>query len=179
MRKVLTQKFFARSAEAVARDLLGKFLVRNVKGKEISGMITETESYDGLDDLASHAFKGRTPRTEVMFGEAGRLYIYFVYGMHNMLNVVTGDVGHPGAVLIRSVDTVSGPGRLTKHFSLSKEQNTLMSTKENGVWFEDRGVKVDPKDIQATSRIGVDYAGPIWSQKLLRFVYKPGIGEKL
>ena len=89
MRKVLPQEFFNRETKVVAKELLGKFLVRRVGGLEISAMITETEAYDSLEDLASHASKGKTKRTEVMFGQPGNFYVYLIYGMYYMLNVVT------------------------------------------------------------------------------------------
>lgn len=170
--KILSQKFFNRPAPVVAEDLLGKYLVREIKGKRTAHMITETEAYFGHDDLASHASKGRTKRTEVMFGQAGIFYIYLVYGMYEMLNVVTGKDGHPGAVLIRAVENISGPGRLTKTLHIGRKMNTLPATSATGLWFEDRGEKADKKHIQKTSRLGVKYAGPIWSQKPWRFVYE-------
>jgi DNA-3-methyladenine glycosylase len=174
MKKVLKEKFFARPAPLVAEDLLGKFLVRKINGIEKTfSMITETESYDGIDDLASHASKGKTARTEVMFGPAGRIYVYLIYGMYFMLNIVTGEENHPSAVLIRSTNNYSGPGRLTKGLSINKELNAVVASPSTGLWFEDRGVKVNKKEIEYTPRIGVEYAGNIWSKKLWRFVYNP------
>jgi DNA-3-methyladenine glycosylase len=155
----------------VAHDLLGKFLVRQLSdGREIVSMITEVEAYDGVDDLACHAAKGRTPRTEVMFGSAGIWYVYFVYGMHNMLNIVTGPKEYPAAVLIRGTQDVSGPGRLTKHFQIDRFFNTKIASKESSLWIEDRGIKIKQSEIARTPRIGVDYAGPVWSQKEWRFI---------
>ncbi len=171
MRKILTQKFFIRSSVEVAQDLLGKFIVRKINGKEIATMITETESYEGLDDLASHASKGRTKRTEVMFGPAGKLYVYLIYGMYFMLNVVTGEDNHPSAVLIRSTDSFSGPGRLTKGLFITKDLNAVLASLKSGLWFEDRGVQVSKKEVESTTRIGVEYSGPVWSKKPWRFVY--------
>src|SRR3989338_2229715 len=111
MRKILPQSFFDRPTLAVARALLGKFLVRRTGKKTLEAMITEVEAYDGPEDRASHASRGITPRTKIMFGEAGRLYVYFTYGMHWMLNVVTGSRGYPAAVLIRA--------GITYHLSLT------------------------------------------------------------
>lgn len=173
MRKVLGPSFFARPAPVVARELLGKFLVRRVRGRELAGMITETEAYEGLDDLASHASRGRTPRTEVMFGESGRWYVYLIYGMYSMLNIVTGPNGHPSAVLIRGTDMVSGPGRLTRALAVTKTENANRATKETGLWIEDRGTRVPSRRIRNTPRIGVAYAGEHWAAKPWRFVYDP------
>jgi len=100
-RKIISRDYFNRPTVDVARSLLGKFLVRRLRGKTIAVMISETEAYDGPRDLASHASRGKTPRTSVMFGPAGRFYVYFTYGMHWMLNVVTGPKEYPAAVLIR------------------------------------------------------------------------------
>lgn len=168
--KILKKEFFKRPAPEVAFDLIGKYLVRKIGDEEIASMITETEAYEGLDDLASHASKGKTPRTEVMFGEAGIFYIYLVYGMHHMLNVVTGDEGHPAAVLIRGTTLATGPGKLTKQLAIDRCLNERKVEKETGLWFEDRGESIDPKFIKKTARIGVDYAGPIWSKTEWRFV---------
>ena len=121
--QVLPPAFFALPAEEVALALLGKTLVRR-RGKRLEAFgITETEAYIGPEDLACHAARGRTQRTEVMFGPAGRFYVYLVYGMHWMLNVVTGEVGHPAAVLIRGAGAIEGPGRLTKALAITGDLN--------------------------------------------------------
>lgn len=156
----------------MAKDLLGKYLVREKNGVKKAYMITETEAYEGTRDRASHASKGRTKRTGVMFGKAGIFYIYLIYGMYTMLNVVTGKEGHPGAVLIRGVENISGPGRLTKVLGIGRGLNKLPARPEIGLWFEGGGEKVNKKDIERAPRIGVTYAGPVWSKKLWRFVYK-------
>ncbi len=171
MRTILTEDFFRRPAPVVAADLLGKFLVRKDNGKEIAVMITETEAYEGLDDLASHASKGRTKRTEVMFNEAGRFYVYLIYGMYFMLNVVTGETGQPSAVLIRASDRVTGPGRLTRLLNITKSMNTKLAAEKTGLWFEDRGIAVTKRQIKRGPRIGVAYAGPIWSKKPWNYIY--------
>lgn len=170
MRTILTKKFFERPAPEVAEDMLGKFLVRKTLGKEEAFMVTEVEAYEGPRDKASHASKGRTKRNEVMFGAAGVLYIYLVYGMHEMLNIVTGLKDHPAAVLIRGVEGVSGPGGLTKRLKITRVLSGKKVGREAGLWIEDRGVEVSKKRIKKTPRIGVIYAGPIWSQKKYRFV---------
>lgn len=173
MRRVLNKRFFARNSQIVAKELLGKFVVHVVGGKEVSHMITETEAYDGIQDLASHASKGRTKRTEVLFGEAGTMYVYLCYGIHWMLNIVTDKKEYPSGVLIRGVEGLSGPGKVTKSLSVNGKFHGLKLGKENGIWIEDRGFVVEEKDIKTTSRVGVDYAGPLWSKKLFRFILKP------
>lgn len=169
MKKILGQKFFERPALEVAEDLLGKFLVRRIGKREIALMITEVEAYDGPRDLACHASKGRTERTEVMFGEAGRFYVYLVYGMYSMLNVVTGKKDYPAAILIRGVEGFNGPGKLTKFLGIDKKLNCKKAQKASNLWLDDRGVKISKKDIKRTPRIGVHYAGPVWSKKPYRF----------
>ncbi|KKR46919.1 MAG: hypothetical protein UT90_C0014G0008 [Parcubacteria group bacterium GW2011_GWA1_40_21] len=170
MRKILTKKFFERSALEVAENLLGKYLVRKIGDKEIALKINEVEAYDGFEDKASHAHKGKTERNKVMFGEAGKWYVYLVYGMHNMLNIVTGGKDYPAAILIRGGEGVSGPGRLTKFLKISRKLNGKIASFETGLWLEDRGEIVNKKKIKRTSRIGVDYAGPIWAKKDYRFM---------
>jgi DNA-3-methyladenine glycosylase len=172
MKKILGHNFFNRPAPKVALDLLGKYLVREINGIPKAYIITETESYEGTKDLASHASKGRTKRNEIMFGKAGIFYVYLVYGMHTMLNIVTGKKDHPGAVLIRGVKDIPGPGRLTKVLNINLKFNALPAVPETGIWFEDSRKILRKNDIQKTPRIGVAYAGPVWSKKLWRFVYK-------
>jgi len=172
MRKVLNKNFFKRGALEVAQDLLGKFLVRKVGKKVIASMVTEVEAYDGYNDKASHASHGKTKRNEPMFGEAGKWYVYLTYGMHNMLNIVTGEKDYPAAVLIRATDEVIGPGRLTKQMNITRALNCKKAIRVEGLWIEDRGVKVSKKQIKKTPRIGVDYAGPLWSRRHYRFVLK-------
>jgi DNA-3-methyladenine glycosylase len=168
---VLGRDFFDRNADTVARDLLGKTLVRERAGTRTSHMITETEAYLGEHDLASHSARGRTPRTEVMFGPPGVLYIYLVYGLHWMLNVVTGAPGHAAAVLIRSAGPFTGPGRLARGLHISRALNGVQAKPSAGLWFEDAHIATSAR-IQAGPRIGVDYAGPVWSRRKLRFVLK-------
>jgi len=170
MRKVLTRAFFDRSAERVARELLGMYLVRRIGTREEAFRIIETEAYVGPHDLACHAAKGLTKRTEVMFGPAGRFYVYFVYGMHWMLNIVTEREGYPAAVLIRGIEGAIGPGRLTKRLAITGVFNGAKAVRESGLWFEDRGTAPSPRTIRKTPRIGVAYAGKKWARKKLRFV---------
>jgi DNA-3-methyladenine glycosylase len=171
MKKVLQKSFYMRDGNSVARELLGKFLVRKVSKKEIALMINEVELYEGLDDLASHGRK-RTPRSEVMYGEGGHIYAYLTYGMHEMLNIVVGAKDHPAGVLIRGAGDIVGPGRLTKYLQVDRGLNTLPLGKNTGLWVEDRGIHIKEEDIITTPRIGIDYSGPIWSKKKLRFLLK-------
>ena len=166
--KVLDSKFFDRSAEDVAHDLIGCRLCWRKGDQTLSRTITETEAYIGPEDLASHAARGRTKRNETMFGPPGTLYVYFVYGMHWMLNVVTGAVGYPAAVLIRGLEGIIGPGRLTKAIGITGERNGKVASKETGVWFSE-GPQPPRKQIMRSARIGVDYAGSVWALKPYRF----------
>ena len=170
MSKILADDFFNRDALIVAKELLGKYLVREADGKETALMITEVEVYDGFKDKASHAYKGKTKRNEVMFGPAGYFYIYLVYGMHWMLNITTREKGYPAAVLIRGVEGFAGPARLTKFLKIGKYFNGKKAEKESMLWIEDRGVYVKEKDVKKTPRIGISYAGLVWSKKHYRFL---------
>ena len=165
MVRILPPSFFSRPVLTVAEELLGKYLVA---GSE-SHMITEVEAYDGPEDRACHGCRGRTPRTEPMFGPGGHWYIYFIYGMYWMLNIVTNEPGYPAAVLIRGVEGFDGPGKLTKALKIDKRFNGMPAAESTGLWIEDRGVKIAPSRMQRTPRIGVSYAGP-WAKKLYRFV---------
>jgi DNA-3-methyladenine glycosylase len=166
--QLLAPSFFDRPADQVARDLLGKALVRRIGRTRQALTVTETEAYLGPHDLACHAARGRTARTEIMFGGPGTLYVYFVYGIHWMLNIVTGPVGYPAAVLIRSAGELTGPGKLTKALSITQDLNGKRADCATGLWLEDRGGSSGR--IMATPRIGVAYAGPIWARRKLRFV---------
>ncbi len=168
--KILKQEFFDRSSIVVARDLIGKFLVRKVGRKIFRAKIVETEAYDGFEDKASKAHRGQTPGNTPMFGESGRMYVYFTYGMHWLLNITCGKVGHPSAVLIRGVEGITGPARLTKKLNIDKRLNTLPLGKKSGLWIEE-GYKSKIK-ILKTPRIGIDSSGPVWSKKLYRFIVK-------
>lgn len=158
-----------RNTPAVARWLLGKVLVRTSGDRRTEGIITEVEAYHGETDLACHASRGRTARTGVMYESGGRWYVYLCYGVHEMLNLVTGPAGHPAAVLIRGVDTVSGPGRLTKHFGIDRRLNRLPAEPASGLHLEDRDIRIGRASIRSGPRIGVDYAGPVWAAKPWRY----------
>ncbi|MBU6390569.1 DNA-3-methyladenine glycosylase [Patescibacteria group bacterium] len=170
MRKVLKENFFSRPTLTVARELLGKYLVRKIGRKVTALKITEVEAYDGPRDKASHASRGRTARNAPMFGSAGRFYVYFTYGMHWMLNVVTGPENYPAAILICGTDKVAGPARLTKFLQIGKSFNGKAARPKTGLWLEDRQEKVNRKKIARMPRVGVAYAGSLWSKKPYRFV---------
>jgi DNA-3-methyladenine glycosylase len=169
MGKRLPQRFFADDTVAVARALLGKVLVRRHAGGARAGVVVETEAYCGPHDLACHASKGRTARTEVMFGPPGHWYVYLIYGMYHCLNVVTERADYPAAVLIRGVAPLrgvpdgvrtDGPGRLCRAFDIGRELNAARAYgREAALWFEDGGAAVPEDAIHATPRVGVDYAG--------------------
>jgi len=196
---ILPKSFYNRNTLQVAQDLLGCFLVRKNphplplprscrcgrgerEEKILRCKIVEVEAYNGPRDLASHASQGRTERNKVMFGEPGIIYVYFTYGLHYMLNIVTEEKGYPAAVLIRAVEPVSrnayriahntnGPARLTKALRVDKSFNGLpVYTKKYGLWVESR-VKDEKLQIIRAKRIGVDYAGK-YKNKKWRFYIK-------
>jgi len=158
---VIKRDFYNRNTVKVAQELLGCFLVRKYRGKIIRAAITETEAYRGKYDLACHASKGRTQRTEIMFGHPGHAYVYMVYGMYFMLNVVTEEKDFPAAVLIRGLkvnnQNLNGPGKLTKFLSIDKLLNGHDLTKRYELWLEYPKKKRRFK-IEKSPRIGVDYA---------------------
>jgi DNA-3-methyladenine glycosylase len=169
----LKRTFFARGAIELAPDLIGKILVRRVEGVIRRARIVETEAYIGPHDLACHAAKGRTARTEVMFGPAGHAYMYFIYGMHWMLNIVASTPGDAQAVLIRAAEpldgwqiNLTGPGRLARGFGFTRADNGLDLTGVTATFLEDDG-SPRPRIIRS-KRIGVDYAKH-WQHRLLRF----------
>jgi DNA-3-methyladenine glycosylase len=183
----LSRLFYQQSTLDVARQLLGKYLVRKHQDGTTVGRIVETEAYVGPEDRACHASRGRTARTKIMFGPAGYAYVYLVYGFHNMLNIVTEAVDFPAAVLIRAVEPVqgvelmrarrqteqqqnlaSGPGKLCQAFAIDRKLNgdDLCG---KVLYLEDRGEPVS--QVVTTPRIGVDYAGP-WKDKPWRFLIR-------
>ena len=175
--RVLDENFFAGDTLEVARNMLGKYIIRHNAGYKLSLKITDVEAYDGFEDKASHARFGRTPRSEVMFGPPGRIYIYLIYGMYWMLNIVTREKGYPAAILIRGTEEIYGPGRIGKYLELKSALNTKIAIPENGLWLEDRGIILPRNAIQERPRVGVDYAGPVWSEKLYRFSWSGGRGR--
>jgi DNA-3-methyladenine glycosylase len=183
----IERPFYEQPTIQVARQLLGKYVVRKHPEGKTVGRIVETEAYVGPKDLACHASRGRTARTETMFGPAGRAYVYFIYGFYYCLNIVTEAVDHPSAVLIRAVEPVegvelmkkrrrteevrnlaSGPGKLCQAFAIDKALNGADMC-GNVLYVEDRGGPA-PK-VSATPRIGVDYAGK-WKDKPWRFLIR-------
>lgn len=169
---VLPRAFYARDAETVARDLLGKVLVRRMPdGARRRARITETEAYVGEHDLASHSSKGRTARNAAMFGPPGRSYVYLVYGMHHCLNVVTAGAVEGQAVLLRAAEPLDGweadlrgPGRLARAFDVTREHDKADLVR-GAVRVHDGPA---PPRIEVTARIGVDYALH-WAHAPLRF----------
>jgi len=157
---------------ALARWLLGKVLVRTTAAGRKEYSITEVEAYHTAKDLACHASKGRTKRTEVMYQSGGRWYVYLCYGVHEMLNLVTGPADHPAAILIRGVDGITGPGRLTKQLAINRALNDALAAPESGLHLEDHGIVVPRGRIKSGPRIGIDYAGKIWAAKPWRFQYE-------
>lgn len=172
----LAEAFFNRPTLVVARELLGKKLVREINGIQLSGMVVETEAYIGRADTACHASKGRTPRTEVMFGPSGRAYVYLVYGMHFMLNAITEAEGNPCAVLIRAIAPLEGlalmeahrrqtnhltdgPGRLCQALAIDTRLNGHNLADGRALWLDD--FQLPAEELVGTGpRIGIAYASP-------------------
>lgn len=162
----LNPVFFRRDVLLVAPELLGKLLVRRFgDGRIEKYRITEVEAYRGTEDLACHASKGRTPRTEVMFGEGGTVYVYLIYGQYWLLNLVTGAAEDPSAVLIRGIEGFSGPGRVGRELQLDKSFYGENMQNSSRLWVED-GESVN--EFRTSKRIGIDYAGK-WADKPWRF----------
>ena len=166
----LEEGFFRRDVLLVAPYLLGKKIIRVFdNGIKEEHIITETEAYRGEEDLACHASKGRTPRTEVMYEQGGRVYVYLIYGMYWMLNFVTGSKDIPQAVLIRGIKDFDGPGKVGKKLELNKtfyKENLFTSDR---IWLENTNDKVD---FTTSPRVGIDYASEEWKNKPWRFTLK-------
>ena len=172
--EVLEPSFFDRRADSVARELLGCWLiVQRANQHQEKHRIFEAEAYLGPQDLACHGRMGPTRRNRTMFGPAGYWYVYLCYGMHWMLNVVTGREGLPAAVLLRGVGETEGPGRLTKMLGVTKQYDGKRLEPISGLWIE-RGDGVPQRQIQRTPRIGVSYAKH-WADKPLRYLVNPSI----
>jgi DNA-3-methyladenine glycosylase len=169
----LRRGFYRRPAEQLAPALLGKVLVHRVGDIRLAARIVETEAYVGAHDLACHASKGRTKRTEVMFGPAGVSYVYLIYGMYPMLNIVSGERGDAEAVLVRAAEPIgweadlSGPGKLCREMRIMLADNALDLTKSRKLYLVDDAQRLTPR-IATSKRIGVDYAAE-WKDALLRF----------
>jgi len=171
--KKLPRSFYARPAVDLASDLISKILVHRVGGEELRARIVETEAYIGEHDLACHAAKGRTRRTEIMFGRAGHAYVYFVYGMHDMLNIVASKVGDAQAVLIRAAEPLdgwqadlSGPAKLARAIHITTRADNGLDLTGKKLFLLDDGTS--PRKITRSKRVGVDYAQD-WTHALLRF----------
>lgn len=169
----LPRQFYARKTLTVARDLLGRVLVHKDGPVRRAGVIVETEAYLGPHDLACHASKGRTARTDVMFGLPGHAYVYLIYGMYDCFNVVTEREGHPAAVLVRAVAPIEGcvgktdgPGKLCRAMNITRALNRADLT-DSALVIEE-GARVSARRIEKGARIGVDYAGE-WAHEHLRF----------
>jgi DNA-3-methyladenine glycosylase len=178
---ILPAEFYRRDAETVARELIGAVLVRRWRGRELKARVVETEAYVGAHDLACHAAKGRTRRTATMFLAGGHAYVYFIYGMYDMLNVVTGPAEDPQAVLIRAAEALdgwvggvdlSGPGKLTRAMHITRAQDRADLTGEALHFLARR--EGDVPVIGVSARIGVEYAKE-WKDAPLRF-YEVGNG---
>ena len=161
----LDKAFFHRPCLDVAQDLVGKVLVHN--GQKLR--ISETEAYCGESDTACHAHKGRTKRTEVLYAEAGTIYIYLCYGMHWLLNIVTGDAEDPQAVLIRACVDAEGPAKLTKKLGITGELNRDSVLTSEALWVEDDGFRCE---IATDKRVGIGYASQEDQDRLWRFKMK-------
>ena len=185
--KPISRDFYNRSTLTVARELIGARLVRILEGVKLVGLITETEAYISQKDLACHAKAGLTPRTAVMFGEAGHAYIYFTYGNHWMLNVVAERVGFPAAVLIRAIQPIEGvdvmmerrsgrdtfgPGKLCQAMGITKSENSVDLTETSGSLWIEAGVKVPNSLVTKGPRVGLNNTPEPWLSKPWRFLVK-------
>jgi len=169
MAERLSADFFDRDCLEVAPALVGKIVVhRTADGTEHRVRILETEAYRGEEDLACHASKGRTKRTELLYGKSGVLYIYLCYGMHWLMNVVTGRDGEPQGVQLRAGEACVGPARLTKRIQIDGTlHGTALIDCAEELWFEDDGLR---PQIETAPRVGVDYAGAYWAGRPWRFI---------
>lgn len=163
----LNNDFFVRDVLFVAPELIGKTLVIRAENGVIRRfIITETEAYRGPEDKACHASKGRTTRTDVMFREGGKIYVYFVYGMYWMLNFVAGKKDDPQAALIRGIEGFNGPGKLTRAIGIDKSFYGEDLASSQRIWVEDAGFHPEYK---TGPRIGINYAGEPWKSKPWRY----------
>lgn len=170
MNKVLTEKFFHRDVLEVAPDLVGKLIVRTLEdGTEVSLRIIEAEAYRGEEDTACHASKGKTERTKILYDKAGTIYVYLCYGMHWLMNAVTGEEGQPQAVLFRACEVYDGPAKLTKKLGIDKSFNGESFCRNSRIRIEDDGYR---PEIETLPRVGIDYATPEYRDILWRFADK-------
>ena len=166
----LAAEFFHRGALDVARDLVGKVIVRRLSdGTLLSERISETEAYCGEEDKACHASKGRTNRNEILYGESGFIYVYLCYGMHWLMNVITGEKDMPQGVLIRAGEVHDGPAKLTKYLQVNGDFNKRKIYDDSEIWIDDDGFR---SEIVTAPRVGIDYAGEYWRDIEWRFIAK-------
>lgn len=166
----IASEFYLRDVQIVAEELLGKLIVRKYEDGTIKKYrISEIEMYIGEEDLACHAAKGRTARTEIMYDQGGKIYMYLIYGMYWLLNIVTGLKDHPQAILIRGLQDISGPGRVGKVLHLDKSFYGEDLSVSDRIWLEDDGSNFS---FTRHSRINIDYAGDIWKNKKYRYIIK-------
>jgi DNA-3-methyladenine glycosylase len=163
----LLRNFYIRDVLEVAPELIGKILiVRSVEGVYGRYLVTEVEAYRGSEDKACHASRGRTSRTEIMYHDGGRLYMYFIYGMYWMMNIVTGGENNPQAVLVRGVESFPGPGKLTRSLGINRSFYGEDLVTSDRLWLEDAGLS---PEVKTGERIGIDYAGEYWKTRPWRF----------
>ena len=161
------REFFRQDALTLAPALLGKMLVRRMPdGSEMRLRITETEAYCGVADTACHAHKGKTGRSEILWRDGGTIYVYLCYGMHNLMNIVSGREGEPQAVLIRCCEGYEGPGKLTKALCIDRSFNGADILACDGLRLVDDGIKVN---ITLDKRVGIAYADEADREALWRF----------
>lgn len=165
----LEKDFYLQPALELAPQLIGKILCRRFADKVLKARIIETEAYYGESDTACHAHKGRTSRTKTMYEEGGIAYVYLCYGIHNMLNIVSGPLDHPEAALIRGVEGYIGPGKLTKYMEIDRSFNGICLLGDV-LWIEDDGIDFQ---YNASTRIGINYASEEYRDKLWRFIASP------
>jgi DNA-3-methyladenine glycosylase len=166
----LLKSFYCRDVLKVAPDLIGKKLVRNRKGSLAFYAITEVEAYGGIQDMASHARFGKTTRNSIMYAGGGVIYVYLIYGMYWMLNIVTGKENVPQAILIRGLEGLEGPGRLSRDLEIDKSFYGEDLTCSERIWIETG--KESSSFIQS-ARYGIDYASEPWRSMPWRFVMAP------
>ena len=165
--KRLDREFFNRRADIVASELIGKILVSNLGDESISLRITETEAYIGEEDTACHARFGKTQRSKTLYMQAGTIYVYLCYGIHEMLNIVTEKVDNPQAVLIRGVEGYQGPGKLTQYMGINRSINEKDIVKSKDIYILDDDKKFK---IKKDKRVGISYASPKDQNRKWRFL---------
>lgn len=164
--RITDRNFFTQDGYILAQQLIGKYICRCIDGEIIRRQITETECYLGTEDTACHAHKGKTPRTQIMWRQGGVCYVYLCYGIHNMLNFISGEENSPQGVLIRGIKDFDGPGKLTKALRIDRSLNGEDLLASDRIWLETG----DSLPYVAAPRIGIGYASEKDQQALWRFV---------